>query len=218
MGARIIGAGGPTISIEGVEELRAVEHSVIPDRIEVATFLCALGVVGGEISLVGARLDHIELLVEKLGMMGLRVSPERGGIWAMAKERPKPVDIATLPYPGLATDYLPMIVTLLCFADGTSYATENVFAGRFRYLAELERMGATVRIEDHHMVIDGVPRLTGAPVKALDIRAGAAMVIAGMGAEGETVIADSQHVDRGYENFEDRLRSIGADITELDDE
>lgn len=217
MGARVIGAGGPVLTIEGVDELRAVEHNVIPDRIEVATFLCALGVAGGEIHLRGARLDHIDLLVEKLGMMGLRVSPEPGGIWAMAGERPKPVDIATLPYPGLATDYLPMLVALLCFADGTSYATENVFAGRFRYIGELTRMGARVRIEDHHMVIDGVERLSSAPVKALDIRAGAAMVIAALGADGETIISDADHVDRGYENFEERLRSIGVDIVELDD-
>lgn len=217
MGARVIGAGGPVLTIEGVDELRAVEHHVIPDRIEVATFLCALGVAGGEISLRGARLDHIDLLVEKLGMMGLRVSPEPGGIWAMANDRPRPVDIATLPYPGLATDYLPLLVALLCFADGTSYATENVFAGRFRYIGELARMGAKVRIEGHHMVIDGVERLSAAPVRALDIRAGAALVIAALGADGETVISDAHHVDRGYADFEERMRSLGVDIVEVDD-
>lgn len=217
MGARIVGAGGPVVSVEGVGELRAVEHTVIPDRIEVATFLCALGVAGGEISLTGARLDHVELLVEKLGMMGVRVAPEPGGLWAMADGRPMPSDVATLPYPGLATDYLPMLVALLCYADGTSYATENVFAGRFGYTAELVRMGAEVEVDDHHMVIDGVERLKGAEVRALDIRAGAALVVAAMGADGETVIHEADHIARGYEDFEARMCSIGGDVVRIDD-
>lgn len=215
MGARIVGAGGPVVSVKGVAELRAVEHTVIPDRIEVATFLCALGVAGGEISLVGARLDHVELLVEKMGMMGLRISPEPGGLWAMASRRPLPVDVATLPYPGLATDYLPMLVALLCYADGTSFATENVFAGRSGYTAELVRMGARVQVEDHHMVIDGVSSLTGCEVRALDIRAGAALVVAALGAVGETTIHDADHLARGYEDFETRMRSLGADVVRV---
>lgn len=216
MGARIVGAGGPVVSVKGVSELRAVEHAVIPDRLEVATFLCALGVAGGEISLQGARLDHVELLVEKLGMIGLRVSPEPGGLWAMASRRPLAADVATLPYPGLATDYLPMLVALLCYADGISYATENVFAGRFGYTRELCEMGAKVDVDDHHMVIEGVERLRGAEVRALDIRAGAAMVIAALGADGETVIHGADHIERGYEDFENRMRHIGADIARID--
>lgn len=217
MGARIVGAGGPIVSVEGVGELRAVEHSVIPDRLEVATFLCSIGVAGGEVSLVGARMDHVELLVEKLGMMGVRVSPEPGGLWVMADRRPLPVDVATLPYPGLATDYLPMLVALLCYADGTSYATENVFAGRFGYTRELARMGARVKVEDHHMVIDGVERLKGTEVTALDIRAGAAMVVAALGADGDTTINDADHIARGYEDFDARMRSIGADVIRIED-
>ena len=145
----------------------------------------------------------------------MRISPEEDGLWAMATGQPRPVDVATLPYPGLATDYLPLLVALQCFAAGTSYATENVFAGRFRYVGELARMGAQVRVDGHHLVIDGSRRLSGAPVRAVDIRAGAALVIAALGADGETVIADAHHIDRGYEHFVDRLSSIGVDIIRL---
>ena len=214
MGGQILGAGSPVITIDGVAELRAVEHAVIPDRIEVATLLAALGVAGGELTLRRVRPDHVDLLVEKLGHMGIRISPEADGLWAMATGRPRPVDVSTLPYPGLATDYLPMLVALLSYASGTSYATENVFAGRFRYIGELARMGAHIRVDGHHLVIDGVERLSGAPVRAVDIRAGAALVVAALGAEGETVITESHHIDRGYERFVERMRSIGADIDE----
>lgn len=213
MGAQILGAGSSVITIDGVDELRAVEHLVIPDRIEVATFLSALGVAGGQLNLRGVRLDHLELLVERLGRMGMRISPEVDGLWAMSEGRPRPVDVATLPYPGLATDYLPLLVALQCFSSGTSYATENVFSGRFRYIGELARMGARIRVEDHHLVIDGVDRLSGAPVRAVDIRAGAALVVAALRADGETVIADAHHIDRGYEDFAGRMRAIGADVT-----
>jgi UDP-N-acetylglucosamine 1-carboxyvinyltransferase len=216
MGGQILGAGSSVITIEGVQELRAVEHTVIPDRIEVATFLCALGVAGGELTLRDVRPDHLEMLVEKLGRMGIRISPEENGLWAMASGQPRPVDVATLPYPGLATDYLPLLVALQCFAAGTSYATENVFAGRFRYVGELARMGAQVRVDGHHLVIDGVQRLSGAPVRALDIRAGAALVIAALGADGETTISDAEHLDRGYEGLVERSRAIGIDIERLD--
>lgn len=216
MGGRILGAGSPVITIDGVDELRAVEHVVIPDRIEVATFLAALGVAGGEITLRHVRPDHVDLLVEKVGRTGVRISPDADGLWAMAAGRPRPVDVATLPYPGLATDYLPLLVALLAYSDGTSYATENVFSGRFRYVGELARMGARIRVDGHHLVIDGVERLSGAPVKAVDIRAGAALVVAALGADGETTISDAHHIDRGYERFVDRLCSVGADIERLD--
>src|SRR5690606_35142228 len=216
MGGQILGAGSPVITIDGVAELRAVEHAVIPDRIEVATLLAALGVAGGELILRRVRPDHVDLLVEKLGHMGIRISPEADGLWAMANGRPRPVDVSTLPYPGLATDYLPMLVALLSYAGGTSYATENVFAGRFRYIGELARMGAHIRVDGHHLVIDGVERLSGAPVRAVDIRAGAALVVAALGAEGETVISDAHHIDRGYEDFDARMRAIGADVQRVD--
>jgi len=216
MGGRILGAGSPVITIDGVDDLRAVEHSVVPDRIEVATFLCALGVAGGQITLTNVRADHVDLLIEKLGRTGLRISPDAEGLWAMAAGRPRPVDVATLPYPGLATDYLPMLVALLSYAGGTSYATENVFSGRFRYVGELARMGAQIRVDGHHLVIDGVERLSGAPVRAVDIRAGAALVVAALGADGETTISDAHHIDRGYERLVERLGSVGADIERLE--
>ncbi|CAB4557285.1 unannotated protein [freshwater metagenome] len=216
MGGQILGAGSSVVTIDGVSELRAVEHTVIPDRIEVATFLCALGVAGGELTLQHVRPDHLDLLVEKLGAMGMRISPEPDGLWAMASGRPRPTNVATLPYPGLATDYLPLLVALQCFNTATSYATENVFSGRFRYVGELARMGAQVRVDGHHLVIDGVERLSGAPVRALDIRAGAALVVAALGAEGETVISEAHHLDRGYEGFTDRLSAVGVQIERLD--
>ena len=216
MGGQILGAGSSVITIDGVAELRAVEHVVIPDRIEAATFLAALGVTGGQLTLRNVRVDHLELLIDKLGRMGMRISPEEDGVWAMAEGRPRPVDVATLPYPGLATDYLPLLVALQAFASGTSYATENVFSGRFRYIGELARMGAKIRVDDHHLVIDGVERLSGAPVRAVDIRAGAALVIAGLRADGETVVSDAHHLDRGYEDFDGRMRAVGADVTRQD--
>ena len=216
MGARVLGAGSPTIVIEGVDELRAVEHTVIPDRVEVVTFLAAVAVAGGEVTLRGARADHVDLLIEKMGRMGLRISPEADGLWVMSSGRPRPIDVATLPYPGIATDYLPMLVAVMCLADGTSYATENVFAGRFRYVGELARMGADIRVEGHHLVIDGVERLSGAPVRAVDIRAGAAMAIAALAADGETTIHDAGPIDRGYESFVEKLSGLGADITRQD--
>jgi UDP-N-acetylglucosamine 1-carboxyvinyltransferase len=216
MGGQILGAGSSVVTIDGVSDLRAVEHTVIPDRIEVATFLSVLGVAGGELTLQHVRPDHLDLLIEKLGAMGIRISPEPDGLWAMASGRPRPTNVATLPYPGLATDYLPLLVALQCFNTGTSYATENVFSGRFRYVGELARMGAQVRVDGHHLVIDGVERLSGAPVRALDIRAGAALVVAALGADGETIIADAHHLDRGYEGLTDRLSAIGVQIERLD--
>lgn len=217
MGATVVGAGTSRIDIVGVPELRAVEHTVVPDRLEVGTFLAALGIAGGELTLHNTRPDHLEMLVDRLGAMGLRISPEGDSLWAMSRSRPRATDVATLPYPGLATDFLPLLVAVLCFADGTSYATENVFAGRFGYVGEFARMGAGIRVEDHHLVIDGVESLSGAPVRAPDIRAGAALVVAGLGAEGITEVRDGYHIDRGYERLEEKLRAIGAPVERVDD-
>jgi UDP-N-acetylglucosamine 1-carboxyvinyltransferase len=212
MGASIVGAGSSTIQIEGVRELEAVEHTVIPDRIEAATFLAALGIAGGEITLEGARGDHMDMYVQKLGEMGVRISPDSAGLWAMASRRLRSVDIATLPYPGLATDYKPFFVAMLATAEGVGIVTENLFSGRFRYIDELVRMGADIRTDDRHAVVRGLERLSGAPVRAPDIRAGAALVLAGLRAEGETEVSDAHHIDRGYEAFAEKLRAIGADI------
>jgi len=213
MGAQIEGAGSPTITIEGVDELNPVEHTVIPDRIEAATFLAAVGIAGGEVTLQGARADHMDMLIQKLGEMGMRISPDTDGIWAFAPRRLRSADVSTLPYPGLATDYKPLLVALLATADGVGIVTENLFSGRFRYIDELVRMGADIRTEGHHAVVRGRPLLSGAPVRAPDIRAGAALVVAALKAEGETEVFDAHHIDRGYDRFVDKLRSLGADVS-----
>ena len=212
MGAEVHGAGGSTITVEGVERLYPVTHTVVPDRIEAATYLAAVGMAGGAIQLHGARADHMEMLLEKLGDMGLRVDDGGDVLWATAPDRLRSVDVSTLPYPGVATDYKPLLVALLSVADGVGILTENVFAGRFRYIPELVRMGADIRVEGHHAVVRGVEALSGAPVRAPDIRAGAALVVAGLAADGETLVGDAHHVARGYEDLVGRLASLGADI------
>jgi UDP-N-acetylglucosamine 1-carboxyvinyltransferase len=144
--------------------------------------------------------------------MGMYCTPTDGGILAGAEGRLRSVDVATLPYPGVATDYKPLLVTMLSVASGVAIVSENLFAGRFRYVDELRRMGAEIRTEGHHAIVRGVPRLSGAPVRAPDIRAGAALVLAGLAADGVTEVSGAEHIDRGYEDLAGRLRSIGADI------
>jgi UDP-N-acetylglucosamine 1-carboxyvinyltransferase len=141
------------------------------------------------------------MFVQKVGQMGLRISPTGDGVWGMATSRLRSVDVSTLPYPGLATDYKPLLVAMLAVSEGVGIVTENLFHGRFRYVDELVRMGADIRIEGHHAVIRGRPQLSGAPVRAWDIRAGAALVVAALGADSETLVSDAQHIDRGYERF-----------------
>ncbi len=215
MGAQIVGAGSSTITIEGVdsaEALHAADHTVIGDRIEAATYLAAVGITGGEITVKGARHEHMVMLCQKLGEMGMRISPDADGIWALVPRRLSSADCSTLPYPGLATDFKPFLVSLLATTEGVGIVTENLFSGRFRYVDELRRMGADIRTDSHHAVVRGVPRLSGAPVRSHDIRAGAALVIAGMAAEGETVVADAGHIARGYDDIAAKLNGIGADI------
>jgi UDP-N-acetylglucosamine 1-carboxyvinyltransferase len=217
MGARVLGAGTSTIEVEGVEALEPVDVEIMPDRIETGTLLMACGIAGGEITLEGARMDHVELIALKLGEMGLKVSPTPDGIWARADERLRAVDVATLPFPGFATDFLPLVVALLATADGTAIVTENVYDNRLGFVPELNRMGADVRHEGRHAVVRGVERLSGAPVRALDVRAGAALVIAGLGAEGETVVLEPHHVDRGYPDLAATLRALGANVIRTQD-
>ena len=213
MGAHVLGAGSSTIEVEGVDDLESVESvEVIGDRIEAGTLLMACGIAGGEITIEGARLAHVELVALKLGEMGLKVSPTPDGVWARADDRLQAVDVATLPFPGFATDFLPLVVALLATADGTAIVTENVFDNRLAFVPELNRMGADVRHEGRHAVVRGVPRLSGAPVRALDVRAGAALVIAALAAEGETVVFDPHHVDRGYPDLASSLRTLGANV------
>ena len=212
MGAQIEGVGMSRLSIKGVETLTPVTYSVIPDRIEAATYLSALAVCGGQIRLRGARPDHMEMLLRKLEEMGMNLEEDDSGLRAEVTGRLEAVDVSTLPYPGLATDYKPFLVAALTVAHGAGMVTENIFAGRFRYIDELVRMGAEIRAEGRHAVVRGVDRLSGAPVRAHDIRAGAALVIAGLAADGETVISNAHHVDRGYEDLAGKLSSVGAKV------
>jgi UDP-N-acetylglucosamine 1-carboxyvinyltransferase len=214
MGARIEGAGTSHIEVEGVDVLHPASHRVIPDRLVAATFLAAAGLAGGEVVVEDGRIEHMEMLIRKLSAAGIEVTQEPDGLRAARAPgvRLQAVDAATLPYPGFATDYKPLLVTLLTVAEGVGIVTENLFFGRFRYVDELRRMGADIRTQGHHAVVRGVERLSGAPVRAVDVRAGAAMVLAGLVADGETVIGDAHHVDRGYEDFAGKLAGLGARV------
>lgn len=212
MGGQVTGAGTSTIVVEGVDELHPAEHTAMSDRIEAATFLAALGVAGGEITLRGAQPDHMAMPCRKLSEMGVRTSSDSEGMWAMSNGRLRSADVSTLPYPGLPTDCKPLLVAMLSVAEGVGIVTENLFSGRFRYVDELLRMGADIRTESHHAVVRGVERLSGAPVRAPDIRAGAALVVAGLAADGVTVVSDPHHIDRGYENLAGKLTLLGADV------
>lgn len=215
MGAQILGAGTSTIEIDGVDELVPGEAELMADRIEAGTLLMACGIAGGEISLIGPRLEHIEMLTLKLGAMGMKVSPTADGIWAFARDRLKAVDIATLPHPGFATDFMPTAVSLAAVSSGSAIVTENLFDGRFGFVAELRRMGADIHTESRHAVVRGVERLSGCPVRATDVRAGAALVLAGLRAEGQTEVHDIVHVDRGYRDLPRSLAALGADVTRV---
>lgn len=213
MGASIEGAGTSTITIDGVKELTPTSHSIVGDRIEAGTMLMACGIVGGEITLEGVTISDLEMVVLKLGDMGMKVSPTRDGIWAMATTPLRSVDISTLPFPGFATDYMPMAVALLAACDGTSIVTENIYDNRFGFTEELVRMGADIRTEGRHCVIRGVRELSGTQVRANDVRAGAALCLAGLVAKGETVVHDTVHVWRGYHDLAQSLSKLGADVT-----
>jgi UDP-N-acetylglucosamine 1-carboxyvinyltransferase len=212
MGAHVIGAGTSTIEIEGVDELSPVDCEIMADRIEAGTLLMACGIAGGEIELVGTRLEHLEIVVMKLAEMGMRISPTPDGLWARCDTRLQAVDVATLPHPGFATDFMPLAVALLAVADGSAIATENVYDGRFQFVDDLARMGADIRTEGRHAIVRGVERLSGAPVSASDVRAGAALTLAGLAADGETVVHECHHVDRGYADLPAKLQALGADV------
>lgn len=214
MGADIEGVGTSTVVVHGVplSDLRPVTHDVVPDRVEAATYFACVGVAGGEVHVRHARASQMETLLYKLTEMGLTVTDTGQGVLVVADGRLKAVDVQTLPYPGVATDYKPMLTTMLSVADGVSIVTENLFAGRFRYVAELLRLGANIRTDAHHAVVRGVERLSGAPVEAHDIRAGAAMIVAGLAADGVTEISGVNHLDRGYTALVPKLVGIGVDI------
>jgi len=212
MGARIAGAGTARVEIEGVDALHPAEHRVVGDRIEAGTFLVAGALGGGPVTVRGFDPSHLELVLDKLERAGCIVDPVPDGVTIRREGPARPVDIQTLPYPGFPTDMQAQFMALLSIADGGSIITENVFENRFMFADELARMGADVRIEGHHAVVRGVPQLSGAPVMSTDLRGGAALVLAGLVAEGETVVGDVHHIERGYERFVEKLVSLGADV------
>lgn len=218
MGAAIDGIGTSTLVIDGVPvgSLRPVTHSVVTDRIQAATYMSAVAMVGGDVLIRGARADHMEMFLRKLSEMGVSIDSDATGVRVRSADRLHSIDVQTLPYPGVATDYKPLLVTLLAMADGVGVMTENLYPGRFRYVEELSKLGADIRTDGHHAVVHGVERLRGAAVVAPDIRAGAALVVAGLAAEGRTVIGGVEHIDRGYDDLVGRLAAIGAVIERLD--
>jgi UDP-N-acetylglucosamine 1-carboxyvinyltransferase len=213
MGARIDGAGSPTMTIEGVDEMRPVDHAVIGDRIEAGTYLVAGALGGGPVTVSGFDPSHMEMVLTKLAATGAHLEVGPDSVTVLRDGEISPVDLATLPYPGFPTDMQAQFMALLARAAGNSVITENVFENRFMFADEITRMGADIRIEGHHALIRGVPQLSGAPVRSPDLRGGAALVLAGLVADGSTVVTDVYHIDRGYEGFVERLRSLGADVT-----
>lgn len=212
-GARVLGAGTNTITIEGVARLHPVRHVVLPDRIEAGTYAIGAAATGGDVTLRDIRPGDMELVIQKLEDSGAEVTRETDSVRIRATGRPAPMDLVTLPYPGFPTDLQPPMMVLLAQATGPSILTENVFEARFIFVDELNRMGAQVRVEGHHAVIKGVERLTGAPVRAPDIRAGAALMLGGLSAHGETRIHDEGHIERGYEDFVAKLEGLGAVVS-----
>jgi UDP-N-acetylglucosamine 1-carboxyvinyltransferase len=211
-GGRIQGAGTNTITIEGVDGLSSVRHEVIPDRIEAGTYAIGAAATAGSVRLLDLRPDHLELPLQKLENAGADVSRDEGEVRVSMRSRARAIDLVTLPYPGFPTDLQPHMMVLLARADGPSILTENVFESRFLFVDELNRMGSHSRVEGHHAVIRGVDHLSGAPVRSTDIRAGAALVLGGLCAQGETVVYDNGHIARGYENYHGKLKDLGANI------
>lgn len=210
LGARIRGAGTKVIRIDGVSQLGGTEYTVIPDRIEAATFLVAAAITGGDVTVENALPEHLKSVTAKLRETGAQVTQVNGGLRVRAAGRPSPLDLKTLPYPGFPTDMQPQMMALLTLAQGTSIITETVFEDRFRHTDELRRMGAHIRLEGRSAIVKGVPALTGAKVTATDLRAGAALVLAGLAAQGRTEVVGTEHLDRGYWGFVGKLRALGA--------
>ena len=212
MGAQISGVGSSTLEVEGVERLAPVEHATVPDRIVAGTWAVAAVMTRGDVTVVGGRPEHLEMPLDKLIQAGAVVEPGDGGFRVSMDRRPKAVDVITLPYPGFATDFQPLFLGLNTVAEGTAMITENVFESRWMFVNELVRLGAEVRTDGHHAVVRGREQLSGAPVTAHDIRAGAGLVLAGLVADGVTEVSEVHHVDRGYEGFVDKLVALGADV------
>ena len=219
MGATVTGAGTDTIAVEGVAELKPMRHRVMSDRIEMGTFLCAVGIAGGDVLVTGGDLSHLDAIAIKLRSAGMKLTPEKNGVRVTSEVGTlRSVDVKTLPYPGFATDMQAQFMALMATANGSSVISETVFENRFQHVPELDRMGATIKIEGSSAIVKGVKRLSGAHVMATDLRASASLVIAGLAAEGETHVHRVYHLDRGYERIEEKLGKIGAHIRREKDE
>ncbi len=216
-GANISGHGTPRMTIEGVTSLKGGEHTVVADRIEAGTYMIAAAITNGELTLPGARVEHMIAVVDRLRRIGVNVERGEKGIVVSSSRRLEPRDITTQPYPGFPTDLQAQTTALLCLADGNSVVTDKVFPDRFMHIAELKRMGANIRREGSTIVIHGVKRLVGAPVMASDLRASAGLILAGLIAKGTTRVRRVYHLDRGYERMEEKLRAVGGDIQRLSD-
>jgi UDP-N-acetylglucosamine 1-carboxyvinyltransferase len=212
MGARIRGAGSDVITIEGVERLHPVEAAVIPDRIEAGTFLIAAGITGGDVRILGCNPLHLDALIAKLRDAGMRIDVAEDSLRAAGGETLRSVDVKTLPYPGFPTDLQAQIMALMAVAKGLSVITETVFENRFMHVSEMIRMGADIVIQGKSALVRGVSKLHGAPVMATDLRASASLILAGLAAEGTTVLSRVYHIDRGYQQIEKKLSALGADI------
>ena len=218
MGANIKGAGTDVIRIKGVEKLHGTEYSIIPDQIEAGTFMFAAAATMGDVTVKNVIPKHLEATTAKLEEIGCEVEEFDDAVRVVASKRLRRTHVKTLPYPGYPTDMQPQIAVTLALAQGTSIVTESIFENRFKYADELARMGANIKVEGNTAIIDGVPKLSGARVSAPDLRAGAALVIAGLAAEGITIVDDIVYIQRGYENFEQKLRGLGAEIERVSSE
>jgi UDP-N-acetylglucosamine 1-carboxyvinyltransferase len=215
MGAHIDGAGTSTVTIDGVEHLSPATHRIIPDRIVAGTYAYAAALTQGDVMVNGGRFEHLEVALDKLVAAGAVVDLHPDGFRVRMFDRPRAVDVSTLPYPGFPTDLQPLAIILLAVSEGAAMVTENLYDGRFTFVDELARLGADVRIDGHHCLVHGTPRLSGAPVRASDVRAGAGLVLAGLVADGVTEVHEIHHVDRGYPGFTEALRSLGADVSRV---
>jgi UDP-N-acetylglucosamine 1-carboxyvinyltransferase len=211
-GAKITGAGTDLITVEGVSALRGADHEVIPDRIEAGTYLAAGAITGGDVCVEGCRPEHLEAVIVKLREAGAEVTEGKESIRLRAPRQPKAIDVKTFVYPGFPTDMQAQMMALMCVAEGASVITETIFESRFIHVPELRRMGADIKVDGHHAVVNGTGHLTGAPVMASDLRASAGLILAGLAAEGVTEVSRVYHLDRGYEQIERKLGGLGASI------
>ncbi|RJK98157.1 UDP-N-acetylglucosamine 1-carboxyvinyltransferase [Vallicoccus soli] len=212
MGAKIGGIGSSTLEVVGVDRLEPVVHETVPDRIVAGTWAAAAAITRGDITVRGARPHDLDIVLDKLATSGAHVEALADGFRVAMDRRPRAVDVVTLPYPGFPTDLQPQLIVLNAVADGAAMVTENLFEARFRFVNELTRLGADVRTDGHHALVRGKEHLSGAPVEASDIRAGAGLVLAGLVAEGETLVSQVHHIDRGYDGFVESLVALGADV------